>query len=356
MREKIVMYYSIYQIQPKIANIPAFKQKKVEIIQFFNINNLVENVGIDKIYTSDNHPPFLLNENDLQKVYKVASEKFLVEFKVSDFYEGNRALLSLDKNEGITEHHVKTSQDVALILDNHANFSTYGKKEQEKDIVRQEQKEKRMEALESEIEARREVERQQFDKASNLLRDFVHDKVVSIDFEFFINKDKSYDVTELGIAFNDNGKIQAYHFLIEEHYQKKKNQALQKRFDFGKTDIIKEKQIPKLIEMAIKDAKYVLFHEQREDYEILNQMKVEIPEEVTVIDTQLSYKRYFRKKGSLPNGETLESLLSMCKISYKNLHNAGNDAYMTLVLLQKMSAIQQHLSENEVPVKKIKIK
>lgn len=350
------MYYSIYQIQPKIANVPAFKEKKVEIIQFFNINNLVENVGVDTIYTSDNHPPFLLHENELKKVYVAASEKFGVEFKVSDFYEGNRALLTLETDQGVTAHKVKNMQDIELVLDTHANFSTYGKKEQVKEVARQEQKEKRMEALEAEIEARREIERQEFDKASNLLRDFVHDKVVSIDFEFFINKDKSYHVTELGIAFNENGKNQAFHFLIEEHYQKKKNQALQKRFDFGKTDIIKEKQIPKLIEMAIKDAKYVLFHEQREDYEILNQMKVEIPETVTVIDTQLSYKRYFRKKGSLPNGETLEALLGMCKIAYKNLHNAGNDAYMTLVLLQKMSAIQQHLSENELTTKKMKMK
>lgn len=360
MREKLFMYYSIYQIQPKIANIPAFKEKKVEIIQFFNINNLVENVGIETIYTSDNHPPFLLNDKQLQRVYSIASEKFGVEFKVADFYEGNRALVSIEKNEGITAHSVKTNADVTRVAEHHANFSTYGKKEQVKEVARQEQKEKRMEALEAEIEARREIERQEFDKASNLLRDFVHDKVVSIDFEFFINKDKSYHVTELGIAFNDNGKNQVFHFLIEEHYQKKKNQALQKRFDFGKTDIIKEKQIPKLIEMAIKDAKYILFHEQREDYEILNQMKVEIPKEATVIDTQLSYKRYFRKKGSLPNGETLEALLDMFKVSYKNLHNAGNDAYMTLVLLQKMSAIQQHLSSirevEKTDNKKVKIK
>lgn len=350
------MYYSIYQIQPKIANIPAFKEKKVEIIQFFNINNLVENVGIDTIYTSDNHAPFLLHENELKKVYQKAQEQFGIEFKVADFYEGQRALLSLDKEEGIIAHSVKNTQDVALVAENHANNSSYGKKEQIKDIARQEQKEKRMEALEAEIEARREIERQAFDKASNLLRDFVNDKVVSIDFEFFINKDDSYHVTELGITFNDNGKNQAFHFLIEEHYQKKKNQALQKRFDFGETQIVKEKQIPKLIEMAMQNAKYVLFHEQREDYEILNKMGINIPEDITVIDTQLSYKRYFRKKGSLPNGEKLEGLLSMFKMPYKNLHNAGNDAYMTLMLLQKMSAIQQHLTENQPTVKKVKIK
>ena len=108
--------------------------------------------------------------------------------------------------------------------------------------------------------------------------------------------------------------------------------------------------------MAIKNAKYVLFHEQREDYELMTQMGISIPKEIQVIDTQLSYKRYFRKKGSLPNGETLEGLLNMCKIPYKNLHNAGNDAYMTLILLQKMSLIQQALSENKVDPKKNKMR
>lgn len=350
------MFYSIYQIQSKIANIPAFRNKKVEIIQFFNINNLVENVGIDTIYTSDNHPPFLLHEKELNKVYQVAKEKFSIDFNISDFYEGERSLLKLEKFENMVSHNVTTKEDIALIAEQHTQHSTYGKKEQVKDTVRQEQKEKRMDALEVEVEARREIERQEFDRASNLLRDFINEKVVSIDFEFFIKKDNTYDVTELGITFNEQGKTQSFHFLVEEHYGKKKNKALQQRFDFGKTEIIQEKQIPKLIEMAMVNAQYVLFHEQREDYEILNQMGIKIPKEVTVIDTQLSYKRYFRQKGSVPNGEKLESLLSMFKMPYTNLHNAGNDAYLTLMLLQKMSSIQQHLSETKVETKKFKIK
>ena len=129
------MYYSIYQIQAKIANIASFKEKKVEIIQFFNINNLIENVGVDTIYTSDNHPPFLLHENDLKKIYQVAQEKFNLEFKVSDFYEGQRALLTLDKEEGITAHKVTTKKDIELVAQNHAEQSSYGKKEQLKDYL-----------------------------------------------------------------------------------------------------------------------------------------------------------------------------------------------------------------------------
>lgn len=349
------MYYSIHQIQPKIANIASFKEKKVEIIKFFNIENIVNNLGIDTIYTSDNHPPFFIKDTELKKIYDMAEKRFGIEFKISDFYEGSKALLQLDENNSFNMHKVYNNKDIESILELHFEKSSYGKREQIKDFERQEQKDKRMEVLQVQIDARKEKEREDFDLASNLLRDFQNEKVVSIDFEFFIRKDGSYDVTEMGISFNENGKNNSFHFLIEEHYLKKKNKDLQKRFDFGVTEIIKEKQIPKLIEMALLNCSYVLFHEQREDYEILNQMKINIPKEIIIIDTQLSYKRYFRKKGSLPNGEKLEELLNMFKMPYKNLHNAGNDAYMTLVLLHKMSAIQQHLHE-ATKEKKFKIR
>ena len=351
------MYYSIHQIQPKIANIKEFKDKKVEIIQFFNITNLIENIGLNKVYVSDNHPLFLLDEDLLKKIYNIAEQKFGIHFSFDMFYEGKMALTKLDKNTNeIQSYPVKSVKDVEFIEEKHSLESTYGKKEQLKEIARQEQKDKRMLILQAEIDARKDKEKEEFDLASNLVRDFINDKVVSIDFEFFIKKDNTYDVTEVGIAFNEGSEIKGFHFLVEEHYTKKKNKALQQRFDFGKTELIKEKQIPKLIEMAIKNAKYVLFHEQREDYELMTQMGISIPKEIQVIDTQLSYKRYFRKKGSLPNGETLEGLLNMCKIPYKNLHNAGNDAYMTLILLQKMSLIQQALSENKVDPKKNKMR
>lgn len=349
------MYYSTNQIQPKIANIPEFKSQKVAIIQFFN--NLVDNAGLNRVFTHDKQPPYFIEKSDLEKVFSVAKEKFGVDFKFEDFYEGNRALLKLESHDDMKSHIVNTKSDLDDVIALHAENSTYGKKEQVKDEARQVQKEKRMEKLQEEIDARKEIERQEFDRASNLLRDFVNDKVVSIDFEFFMNKKAgTYQVTELGISMTEGGEIKGYHFLIKEHYEKKKNRALQQRFDFGTSQVVSEKQIPALINMAMKDAQYVLFHEQREDYEILNQMGVNIPQEIAVIDTQLSYKRYFRQKGSMPNGEKLEGLLDMFKMEYKNLHNAGNDAYMTLKLLQKMSLVQQHFESNKPEQKKNKMR
>lgn len=336
------MYYSIYKIQNKIANIPNFKDKKVEIIQFFN--NIIDNSGIESIYTHDEYPPYFLSQKDTAQLFEQLTSKFQLDFKISDFYEGSKPLLMLPEDLKYNKHDIKTQKDANAVVSQHFESSIFGKHEQEKELQKTEHKKKKVEVLQAEIDARKLIEKQKFDRSSNLLRDFVYDKVVSIDFEFFINKkEQTYEPTELGISFTENGDIKSYHFLIQENYKKKKNRDLQAQFNFGKTEIISEKQIPTIINHAINDAQYVLFHEQREDTQILNNIGIHIPESIPIVDTQLSYKRYFRTKDSLPNGQALEDLLSMFKINYKNLHNAGNDAHMTLVLLQKMSETQQNI-------------
>lgn len=344
MFKEIKMLYSLNQIQAKIAAQPLYKEKKVDIIKFFLLENLVVNEGFYKIYTSDKYPSFFLDEKSIDALFAKAQEKFQVPFNKDIFYDGARALLKINDEEGVS-HVAKTKDDIERIEVNHLENSSYGKQKSSQDEQKQIQKDKKMAILQAQIDAKKEEERAQFDRATNLNRDFMNNKVVSIDFEFFINKDDSYTPTELGISISENGKIESYHFLIKEHYEKKRNKTLQGKFDFGQTQIVSESQIGMLLEYAIKDSKYILFHEQREDSQIFQQVNVAIPNTVDVLDTQLCYKRYFRKKGSLPNGEKLESLLSMFKIEYKHLHNAGNDSYYTLVLLQKMA--QTYKNKNE---------
>lgn len=99
----------------------------------------------------------------------------------------------------------------------------------------------------------------------------------------------------------------------------------------------------------MKGADYVLFHEMREDYDIMKRLgyDFENKKDIQIIDTQLCYKRYFRPKNSLPNGEKLENLLDSFKIQAKHLHNGGNDAKYTLMLLLKMSAIHKMMLDNK---------
>lgn len=349
------MLYSINQIQAKIASNPLYKEKKVAIIQFFNVNNLIEKLNINVIYTSDNHPPLLLSEKDINFVFSKASESFNLPFEISSFYEGKMPLLKIEQSEGIA-HQVRTKEDLDLVLSNHSESSSYGKKEQEKESIKKAQKERKVAILQAEIDARKEKEKAEFNRATNLLRDFVNEKVVSIDFEFFITKDETHEPTELGISINEDGKINTYHFLIKENYLRKKNKALQNKFNFGETQVISQAQIPTMIEHALQDAKYVLFHEQREESKIFEQLGISIPTHIDILDTQLCYKRYFREKGSLPNGEKLENLLSLFKIQAQDLHNAGNDAYFTLILLQKMSEIQKHIQANKKNSSKMKMR
>lgn len=342
------MLYSINQIQGKLAANPAYREKKPEIMQFFHVNNIFNNIGIDTVYTSDTHPPLFLKENDIKKLCEEATKAFNLTFDYKSFYEGNRPLLAVDENEpGIKSYSVKDSNDINKITEEHYKDSSYGKKEQEKDARRQEKKDKEALELAKYIEEKKQREWQDFDRATNLTRDLFSTKIISIDFEFFLNKrTKDHTVTEIGITAHQNGAMASVHFLVDGEYQKKKNQALQRRFAFGETKVIKPNQVKPVIEAVIKDPDFILFHEKREDYEILNKLGIKIPENVAVIDTQLCHKRYFREKGTPPNGETLENLLKRFKVDSKDLHNAGNDAYFTLKLLFEMKkAVELNLEK-----------
>lgn len=332
------MLYSINQIQSKLASNPVYRDSKTEIMKFFHVNNIFNELGVKEVYTSDEHPPVFLQEKDIKNICLLASDKFNLEFDYLKLYEGVRPLVSIPEDQnGLKKYVLNNTTDLEKIIEEHKNTSNYGKMEQQKENKRQEKKDKDAEVLAKYIENKKKKEWEEFDRATNLSRDIFNKKIISIDFEFFLNKkQKTHTVTEVGITAHQNGVFASVHFLVEGEYQKKKNQALQRRFAFGETKVIKANQVKPLLEAVLKDPDFVLFHEQREDYEILTKMGIKIPESVAVIDTQLCHKRYFREKGTPPNGETLENLLERFNVKSKDLHNAGNDSYFTLKLLFEM--------------------
>lgn len=349
------MLYSINQIQGKLAANPAYREKKPEIMQFFHVNNIFDNIGIDTVYTSDSHPPFFLKQDDIKKVCAEASKKFGMDFDYKNLYEGNRPLLTVKEDEkGIKLYSIKNAKEIQYVVEDHYINSSYGRKEQEKEARRQEKKDKEAAELAQYIEEKKKKEWEEFDRATNLTRDLFSTKIISIDFEFFLNKKaKTHIVTEIGITAHQNGAMASVHFLVDGEYQKKKNQSLQRRFAFGETKVIQPNQVKPVIEAVLKDPDFVLFHEQREDFEILNKLGIKIPEQVAVIDTQLCHKRYFREKGTPPNGETLENLLKRFNVDSKDLHNAGNDAYFTLKLLFEMKkAVELNLEKTHKKTRK----
>lgn len=337
------MLYSINKIASKIAINPIYQNQKIEIIHFFQIKNMVDNLGISNIYTSDLQPQLFLEESDIAKVFSLAQNKFNLPFDYVEFYEGKNGLTKVSEDQvGIFKHNVKSNIEVENIVDSNNENSTYGKKEKEK-------KDKKAAELEASLAKLKQEKWAEFDKATNLKRDFTQGKLLSIDFEFYL-KNKNHTITELGLTIFENNQLKSEHYLVEEFYQMKKNKNLQNSFQFGETKIVKLEEIKKILKEHLKDATYILFHEQREDYEILNGLNIIIKPECAVIDTQLCYKRYFRERGTLPNGEPLEVLLDSFKVNYKHLHNAGNDSYYTLLLLNAMS--QSLENKNVTKIKK----
>lgn len=335
------MLYSIHKIQAKLAINPEYQKQKTEIMQFFHMNNLINCLGVNVIYTSDIHPPFLIEKQHIEHICQFATQKFGVLFQYETFYEGKNALVSVSENEGnIKKYNVANSQELEHIIDLHFQTSNYGLKEQEKEAKRQDRIEKEAIVLAAQIEDKKKKEWAIFDKATNLKRDFTSSKVVSIDFEFFSKKkqngESSHIVTEVGFSISENNTIHNHHYLVEENYQMKKNRLLQNSFHFGETKILKLDNIKKILNDVLGNADYILFHEQKEDMQILDSLHTRISPHTIIVDTQLCYKRYFRQKGSLPNGEPLINLLTTFNIPHQDLHNAGNDAHYTWQLFKKM--------------------
>lgn len=344
------MLYKITQIEPVIARNPKFKDCKVEMIKFFNLRNITDNLGVDKVYTDENLAPLYLDKSTVSKICLLASAKFGIDFNYKEFYEGKGALPVIESGtSSIKEHTIKSFDDVEKVIQDHKETSKYGIEETIREEKQAKAKKAKVEALEEKLEEGRQIKRAEFDKATNLNRDFFTSKVVSIDFEFKI-KGNDHIVTEFGLAISQkDGSIKNEHYLIEENYMTKFNRTLQDKFEFGKTEIVSVKDILPIISKHVKDADYILFHEQREDYDILKKLgwDIENNKAKPVIDTQLCYKRYFREPGSPPDGEKLINLLKAFKVDSKHLHNSGNDAHYTLKLLQKMSEIHKYLNQNK---------
>jgi hypothetical protein len=345
------MLYSLDKLPFKIAKLEKYNTHKKEIIPFFQIENLVKNNLIHTLYTSDEHAPFFLDEKTIQYILKKATEKFSIDFDMKDFYEGKQPLLQIEKNEKIKQYDVNQYTNIKLIEEEHHNTSSYGIQKQKELEQEKIEKQKKVEQIIELSKEKRTLSRKIFDGKSNLARDFINSKVLAIDFEYF-KTDQFYSITEIGIAVNEKDNITGYHFLIQENYQKKKNAHLQGKFNFGETKVIEIKQIRDIIEHLLKDSQYILFHTEKYDMEILQQFGIRL-NNTQIVDTQAAYQRYY-KHHDIPK-EKLRNLLNVFKIPFKNLHNAGNDAYYTLMLLQKMSLIQKEIQQNNVSFKRKKM-
>lgn len=351
------MLYNIKNLPSRLGFMKEYQEKKKDIIMFFLPENLVTNLNINKFYMTDNHPFSFVDKDTLAHICKEAEKKFDLSFDINKIYQ---EILVVIKNENniAQSFNVRTIEDYKNMEKWHEENSNYGKRKTESINKVKNKKEKVKNARLKEIEEKKMQERNEFKKEANLLHDFNKSKVVTIDMEFSYFKDQNYYmVTELGITTLFNGVQTSEHFLISEHYMRKYHRENQDKFKFGKTKKLKEKEIIGVIKERLKDANFVVFHEQREDMEILNTLGLDKKylesNNIQLLDTKKAFSLSFKQKGDKRVSYTIEELLEVFKIKSEYLHNAGNDAKYTTDLLLKMSEIvwflkKQYLEQKEV--------
>lgn len=352
------MLYNLNNLNMKIASIPAYKDKKNEIIRFFFVDNLIEKLKINEFFITDNDPLIFINEKSFDFICKEAEKEFKVPFSFSDWYEGNRPLLKKEASEEAVLVKINSVADYKKIKEWHSENSSYGKKQNTDQELVKKSKQEKVERIQNIAEQKRKEEREEYNKEANLLNDYNNSTIVAIDMEFkYFAVKQTYMVTEVGITTSKNGIVNSEHYLIEENYKNKYNRTKQDKFQFGETKIISMDKTVEILKERIAQANFLLFHEQREEMEIFKQFNITKDlKNAQVIDTQKSFNKNFKPKGQDKVKMSIEELLETFKIKAVFLHNAGNDARYTLDLLLKMSEIKKVMSNQDTVVNHKKMK
>jgi hypothetical protein len=153
--------------------------------------------------------------------------------------------------------------------------------------------------------------------------------ILCLDIEIQNNKNEIFEPSECGFVYFDGIKEEYKHYLVKEFYQLKtgNSSALQKKFSFGKTEIVTFNEFIEIIKDYLQRTDLFVAHSVNSENHYLSRMGISLPYEVDyIVDTQLIYKEYDPKN---IKPISLIDLLNNLNIKNKDLHNAGNDAVYT---------------------------
>lgn len=322
LRENVFLYN-------KNAKVPMEKEHLKELFSLMSYQNLIKKEIMDEVFFHNTQPPFFISETALEKAEQIFNKNVGKLYNLKDILEAPL----LNKEREFISFKVKTIEDYDKVFEIYVSSSDFGKKIIKDREFAEKRKQKNIEKMNEKIADKKH----KIDLVSSLNRDFEKKNVLSLDFEFFIKPNK-HEVSEVGLSLYSNGeRCVNIHYLVEEHYKKKIKNEKQEKFAFGETGFISEKDIPKVLDLLLKKSDFLLLHEAREELEILSEMKIFLKDysNITMIDTQEMYKRYYLRKNV---GTELSEVLKNLKIPFSNnlLHNAGNDAEYTSQALMKM--------------------
>ncbi|KAG2730714.1 hypothetical protein G9P44_006291 [Scheffersomyces stipitis] len=158
-------------------------------------------------------------------------------------------------------------------------------------------------------------------------------------------------ITEIGISiFDPRGQMMSMlpstnqiHILIQENYEKRNGRFVpdHSRNFVGGTSLIMTKYEAACFTQTLIDYYFQLpnaglncalvGHDVKGDVKWLKQLGVNFPDNIKTVDTSTLFSITQGK-----NGNSLKNALSAVDIPYSFLHNAGNDAYYTLLAAMKL--------------------
>jgi hypothetical protein len=185
----------------------------------------------------------------------------------------------------------------------------------------------------------------------------LHDsKLLAIDFEYDQNKNQL--VFECGITKSLNGQVVYEHYLVAENYKTKKNYELQLQFHFGESKVVSMAELVLILRQSLAESDYLVGHCLLSEYLVLEHYGLHIFdfEQLKCLDTQSVFQEKFNS-GFTHSNLSLNNMLALFDIFPTHLHNAGNDAAYTMLVLMKMvNCIDNALKQNPERRKRIDLR
>lgn len=299
------------------------KVKRKELKRFFSFEHLFNNKIFPHVYAKDNK--IYIDCEQIEQILPVLSEVFSLNLTLDDF-----------KSQMIDD-----PDCVPFFADSMQSFTDQ--------II----------GVQKEISDQKAV-KQDFDRKFKTPLPISCEglKIVSLDFEFANIKNQPSKFFEMGISTQENGCISHYHYVIGT------NVKCKSPFNFGESQFIDVSDIKPILSQHLQNADYLVGHNVKSEYKLLTELDFDWSRFSSLNFLCTAYLglanfQIFTDDNTsvFDDYMNLGFALKVFNISAHSLHNSGNDAGYTLMLLNSMIELKtMNLTMNPKQRKRIKIK
>ena len=174
-----------------------------------------------------------------------------------------------------------------------------------------------------------------FKVLNKLSIDFYKDNIICFDIEA-LEEDQN-KILEIGWATIKNKELKVEHYIVQEHLDLRNGKFVEDNKDnflFGKSIILPQKEIVKILKKELDLSDIIIGQGIGNDFKYLSKINNEIKFQDynnKVIDNGNNISRLINK-----NGCSIKKACILFNIEAKYLHNAGNDAFYNLKIIDSI--------------------